>query len=452
MTGTARFVTFLSLSRLEAGTRSSDRAAANLPGDVSHLARRRSLTSAIALAALVATSLVASRPSGAQEEPSAGPAAGEGALVSIEVDVLRADNVAVGDTLADIRENVEAQKAMLTEAQTALTDAQTALATAEAALADTQARLDAVNVEADRVVVDAFLNPPYESALESLTSGSLMDATVKQSILDREADADAAQLDEYGALQAQLEAEEEARAAAAEAADAAAAEAEAAYADVESAVGQQAIFVAEVQRRLDRNLAEAAALQNTNPELAAQIAAREAELAALLNELDDEVQAERARQRAAELADQADAVRYQSGIKPVAGGVTDVACPTGGVVQVAGDIAATIERLYADAAEAGYPMCGCGYRDPAEQIAVRRANCGTSNYAIYQAPSSYCSPPTARPGTSMHEQGLAIDFTSSSGGTIGSTSGGYRWLKANAANYGMYNLPGEPWHWSVDGN
>ena len=43
--------------------------------------------------------------------------------------------------------------------------------------------------------------------------------------------------------------------------------------------------------------------------------------------------------------------------------------------------------------------------------AVRRANCGSSNYAIYQMPASACSPPTARPGTSMHEQGLAIDFT-----------------------------------------
>jgi D-alanyl-D-alanine carboxypeptidase len=421
-------------------------------GTYSHLARRRSLTSALTLAALVATSLVATEPTGAQEEPSAGGAPGEQALVAIDVDVLRSDNVVVGDTLTDIRENVETQKAMLTEAQTALTNAEAALAAADAALADTEARLAAVNTEADRVVVDAFLNPPYENAWEALASDSLMDATVKQSILEREADEDAAALEEYGALQAQLEAEQAAREAAAEAADTAAADAEAAYADVESAVGQQAIFVAEVQRRLDRNLSEALALQNTNPELAARIMAREAELAAALNELDDEVQAQRAQERAAELADQADAVRYQSGIKPVPGGVTDVVCPTGGVVQVAGDIAGAIERLLADAADAGYPMCGYGYRDPAEQIAVRRANCGTSNYAIYQAPSSYCSPPTARPGTSMHEQGLAIDFTSSSGSTIGSGSGGYSWLKANAADYGMYNLPGEPWHWSVDGN
>ena len=416
-----------------------------------HLARRRTPTAALAVAALLTTILVGSAPTGAQEGPASGSSAGGQGLVSVEVDVLRADDVAVGDTLAEIRTNVATQKAMLAEAQATLASANASLAAAEAALADARSRLAAVNVEADRVVVDAFVNPPYESGFESLTAASLMDATVKQSILDREANADAAQLDEYATVRAQLEDEEEARTAAAAAADAAAREAEEAYGDVEAAVGQQAAFVAEVQARLERNLAEAAALQETNPELAAQIAAREAELAAALNELDEEVQAERARQRAAELAEQAGAARYRSGIKPVPGGVTDLACPTGGTVQVAGDIASSIERLLADAADAGYPMCGYGYRDPAKQVAVRRANCGTSSYAIYEAPSSYCSPPTARPGTSMHEQGLAIDFTSSGGSTIGSGSGGYGWLVDNAADYGLYNLPGEPWHWSVDG-
>ena len=32
------------------------------------------------------------------------------------------------------------------------------------------------------------------------------------------------------------------------------------------------------------------------------------------------------------------------------------------------------------AAEAGISMCGYGYRDPADQIAVRRANCGTRRH------------------------------------------------------------------------
>ena len=416
-------------------------------------ARRRPLATVLAVASLLVTSVVVSEPSAAQESPSAerDQVGDQQALVSIDVDVLQANNVEVGDTLASVRENVATQQQMLADAQTALTTAQTTLAAAEAALLDTQARLDAVNVNADLVVVDAFVNPPVESSLDALTADNLVDATVKQSILHRQADTDAATLGEFQVLQEQLEAEEAEREAAAEAAEEAEAEAQAAYADVESAVGQQAAFAAEVQRRLDQRLAEADALQNTDPALAEQIRAREAELAAALNELDEEVQAERARQTAAELAEQADANKNSTGIKPVAGGVTDVACPAGGTVQVAGDISASGERLLTDAYEVGIGMCGYGYRDPSDQIRVRRQNCGTSNYAIYQAPSSYCSPPTARPGTSMHEQGLAIDFTSG-GGTIGSGSSAYSWLKNNAANYGLYNLPGEPWHWSVDGN
>lgn len=407
----------------------------------------------LALLSLLATTLVVSRPGGAQENPSADGDRGgsDQALVSIEFDVLRADDVEIGATLADVRANVETQKAWLAEAQAAVDTAQAELAAAEAALVDTQTRLDAVNVDADQVVIDAFVNPPSENAFDALTADSLMDATIKQSILHRNADSDAIKLGEFQELQAQLEEERAAREEAAEAAEAAEAEAAAALADTEAAVGQQAAFALEVERRLDRRLAEADALQNTDPELAERIRAREAELAAALQALDEEVQAENARRRAAELAEIAEANKAIQGIKPVPGGVTDVACPGGGVVQVAGDIAGSVERLLADAAGAGINLCGYGYRDPADQIAVRRANCGSSTYAIYQAPSSYCSPPTARPGTSLHEQGLAIDFTSG-GGTIGSGSSGYSWLRDNAANYGLYNLPGEPWHWSVDGN
>ncbi|HLT70266.1 MAG TPA: M15 family metallopeptidase [Acidimicrobiales bacterium] len=414
-------------------------------------ARRRPLLTLV-VSALVATLVAPAAPATAQEEPSGRDETGaEQALVSVDIDVLRADTADVNATLAEVRENVESQKAMLTEAEAAVETAQAELAAAEAALAETQARLDAVNVEVDLVVVDSFVNPPVESAFDALTAESLTEATVKQSILDRNAERNAATLDEYLALREQLEAEEAAREEAAAAAAAAEAEAEAALADVEAAVSQEVAFALEVERRVEQRLAEADALQDVDPALAEQIRAREAELAALLEELDEEVQAERARARSAELAAIAEANKGGTGIKPVPGGVTDVACPGGGVVQVAGDIAGQVERLLTDAYEEGISMCGYGYRDPSEQIAVRRRNCGTSYYAIYQAPSSYCSPPTARPGTSMHEQGLAIDFTSG-GATIGYGSAGYNWLRANAANYGLYNLPGEPWHWSVDGN
>lgn len=51
----------------------------------------------------------------------------------------------------------------------------------------------------------------------------------------------------------------------------------------------------------------------------------------------------------------------------------------------------------------------------------------------------------------MHEQGLAIDFAEG-GRVLSRGSGAYAWLKANAASYGFFNLPSEPWHWSVNGN
>jgi LAS superfamily LD-carboxypeptidase LdcB len=123
----------------------------------------------------------------------------------------------------------------------------------------------------------------------------------------------------------------------------------------------------------------------------------------------------------------------------------------GNGIMVHESIAADVRQLLADAAAAGVVLAGGGYRDPAGQIAVRRSNCGTSNYAIYEMPSSQCSPPTARPGRSMHEQGRAIDFTYN-GRIISSRSGpAWNWLKANAERYGLYNLPSEPWHWSTNG-
>ncbi|HET6950627.1 MAG TPA: M15 family metallopeptidase [Acidimicrobiales bacterium] len=416
------------------------------------LVRRRSLVAAAVLATLVSAVVLPPVPSGAQEDPASerGQIDAQG-LVSIDFDVLKADDGIVSDALTEVKENVQSQKLMLLEAESTLGNAELQLSAAEAALAETELALAGVNDQTDTVVVDAFINPPADSALDVLTADSLEDATVKSQILDIQADKDAEALDYFLTLQNAYETQKTEQENAASAAEAARAEAEAALADVNAAVGQQAAFAAEVQRRLDRQLSEADALANTDPALAEALRGRAAELAEALNNLDEEVQAEKARQLAAELAEEADAVKGISGIKPVAGGVADVACPDGGVVQVAGAISGQIERLLADASEAGITLCGYGYRDPAEQIAVRRANCGTSNYAIYQAPSSACSPPTARPGQSLHEQGLAIDFTVG-GRTIGSTSAAYKWLKANAANYGMYNLPSEPWHWSVSGD
>lgn len=78
------------------------------------------------------------------------------------------------------------------------------------------------------------------------------------------------------------------------------------------------------------------------------------------------------------------------------------------------------------------------FRSYAEQQALYKANCS----------GTVCNPPTAVPGKSQHERGLAIDFSACDN----KLTSCYKWLAQNAATYGYYNLPSEPWHWSVSGN
>lgn len=126
------------------------------------------------------------------------------------------------------------------------------------------------------------------------------------------------------------------------------------------------------------------------------------------------------------------------------------------VVQVEGfrvhaSIAGALRDLL-DAAEAdGIILDGWGHRPTQRQIELREQNCGPTPYDIYQRPSGTCSPPTAKPGRSLHESGLAVDFQHDGQGITSRSSPAYQWLAANAPSYGFYNLPSEPWHWSVSG-
>jgi hypothetical protein len=150
------------------------------------------------------------------------------------------------------------------------------------------------------------------------------------------------------------------------------------------------------------------------------------------------------------------AARYRTapaGTAGIAPPPEDIALVTVEGITVHGDIAYEVGALVRAARADGLVLAGGGYRDPDRQIALRHQNCGTSSYAIYQMPSSQCSPPTARPGTSLHERGLAIDFTCN-GALIRSHSNPcYQWLAAHAANYGLHELRSgaEPWHWSTTG-
>ncbi len=114
---------------------------------------------------------------------------------------------------------------------------------------------------------------------------------------------------------------------------------------------------------------------------------------------------------------------------------------------VAPGLHALLEAAHAD----GVYLGGWGHRTVEQQIALRRAHCGPTPEDIYLKPAGACSPPTAQPGASMHERGLAIDFHLAGQAISTRHSPGFQWLAANAAQYGFHNLPSEPWHWSVNG-
>ncbi len=206
-------------------------------------------------------------------------------------------------------------------------------------------------------------------------------------------------------------------------------------AELERRKSEQATLVDAAEERLERELAEAWALSETDKELSAKIVETNKELAA---------QAALARQR--NPAPSTGGGNSGGGNFPSSGDIVNV-----GGIWVHRDISNNLQRMLDAAAADGINFSGGGYRDSASQIRLRRAHCGTSNYAVYHMPSSQCRPPTARPGASQHEQGKAIDFRYN-GRTISTrNNAGYRWLRDNAASYGFYNLPSEPWHWSVNG-
>ena len=182
-----------------------------------------------------------------------------------------------------------------------------------------------------------------------------------------------------------------------------------------------------MSQRLDQNLSEAQSLAGLDANLSAEITRREVALAAKL---------------AASAAP-----RGGSGGPISIVGSGDIVSVRG--IQVASSIAGPLASMLAAADGAGIHLSGGGYRSPQAQIQTRRAN-GCPD--VYNSPASACHPPTARPGQSMHERGLAIDFQCNGALIQSRSSPCYQWLAANAPGFGFHNLPSETWHWSTNGN
>ncbi|WP_419553524.1 D-alanyl-D-alanine carboxypeptidase family protein [Candidatus Poriferisodalis sp.] len=122
-------------------------------------------------------------------------------------------------------------------------------------------------------------------------------------------------------------------------------------------------------------------------------------------------------------------------------------------------LAGSLRELLTAARRDGIILRGWGWRSTAVQIGLRREHCplparSAADYWLQLSllPSFSCNPPVARPTTSAHEFGLAVDFTcATAGAAITRTSRCFKWLAANAHRYGLYNLASEPWHWSTTG-
>lgn len=395
----------------------------------------------------------------AQEPP---PGTGSDSTVEIDVDVATADVDDVEDTLDDVVDNVLDQVEQLNDARDELDDAEDDLEDARAAVTATQGRIDGLVALSDGIVTNTYVSPPTMANTDTLSSPTLGDLALKQALLTLRADNEGDVLDELGDARDLLDDQEAEESDAVDTAATARDDALTRLEDVQDAVGQKVGFIALIEERLERGAGESLTLEEVDPDLADAIGDDQDALAdALQAIIDNQELADALDALADALAEMEveeepepepepppeDAPVDPPDLGAPSGSLATVDCPSGGSITVDSSLSDNLSSLLSAASSAGVSLCGNGYRDPQQQIDLRRQNCGTSDYAIYEMPASQCSPPTARPGQSMHEKGLAVDFENCSSRSTAC----YNWLAANAASYGMYNLPSEPWHWSTDG-
>jgi len=359
------------------------------------------------------------------------------AEVASQVDALKATDAEVEAALDALQANVAGQEALLAEANRAAEEAEAAFAAAAAAVDAKKAEIAKLREDIREFAVQAFVHPPSDDAMAALDTADPSEAAQKRALLEMQNTNDADLVDRLSAAEEDLEVERQLAEEASKRAEEKRAAASGRLAELEAARDQQAAYAAEVEARLDRALSEVASLEAVDAELSQKIAAQQAELA-------------RKAAAAAAARPRVSSGGGGSGSSRVTfnGELSTVSCPAGGSITVASSIAGSLQSMLNAAYSDGLGLCGGGYRSSEGQIQTREANCGSSYYDIYEKPASQCSPPTARPGTSMHEQGLAIDFSNCSSRSTAC----YQWLSGNASSYGFHNLPSEPWHWSTNGN
>lgn len=361
------------------------------------------------------------------------------AAVAAKVDVLRASDTDVQNALSDLNANLGAQQAVVDTAQQAAAMADSQLADAIDAEHRKAAELAAIKAQMAGIAVESYMSPLKGSLVTMLKSQSLSDASMRREFLDISANHAADVTRQLKAAKADLEDQRKAAETAQRTASVRRTEVEQRLAGLSQAVGQQRQVATQVEGRIESGLAESAALSAVDAQLSDQIAARQAALAAQVKAASAAVAQARVVTRAPD---------PPSGGGPVAVPSGSVGLTTVGGITVASSIAGQLQSLLTAAQADGISLGGSGYRDSSSQVALRQANGCPDTYI---APASSCRVPTARPGSSMHEQGLAIDFTSG-GSLLTRGSAAFAWMSTNASRYGFFNYPPEPWHWSTTGS
>jgi hypothetical protein len=123
-------------------------------------------------------------------------------------------------------------------------------------------------------------------------------------------------------------------------------------------------------------------------------------------------------------------------------------------IEVAADVAASLEALLAGAEQAGFVLSGAGYRSPAEVGRLRRAACGPTQADVVSKPAEQCRPPVDRPGESPLETGRAVDLRivpfggTAAGRRLRRTDRAFAWLLVNGERSGWVNpSAAAPWRW-----
>lgn len=376
----------------------------------------------------------------------------EKARVAAQIDTSKASLGEIDAALSAIDANLRTQEAGLARAEADVAQAEKDITDAEAAIARLTGEVSRLRREMQRRAVESFVNPPTDDLLTVLDTNDFTAASSRKFFIELRALDDADIADRLSGATSDLQYQRRKAKAAKVRAEAKRTEQAQRMKAVQSARDAQQRIATNIQATIDSQVNRSLELAKTDRALSAQIAEEQAQLLARLA-------AQQAAQRAAAAAE---AAQQNNGggsggttaPPPPIGTGTGAGTGTGGIslcsvggITVNCAIKTQVANLLNAARADGLVLSGGGYRDPASQIALRQAHCGSTYYAIYLMPSSQCSPPTAPPGTSQHELGLAIDFYNCN---YRSTAC-YQWLAGNASRFGFYNLPSEPWHWSTTG-